>query len=141
MIKEIVIVSLATTSLLFLVAYSFMARKSSKLVKEISVLYIDNLALKKFIDNEIDNKISNQDVHNENFVKFLSDSREVAYNYIEEVQSGLNKFVSDIEPEINYFREYGDLMAMQPNYYSLKKITEAYEELKKLLPKDEEEVK
>ena len=96
---------------------------------------------KKFIDNEIDNKISNQDVHNENFVKFLSDSREVAYNYIEEVQSGLNKFVSDVEPEINYFKEYGDIIAMQPNYKSLKKITEAYEELKKLLPKDEEEVK
>jgi hypothetical protein len=32
-------------------------------------------------------------------------------------------------------------MAMQPNYYSLKKITEAYEELKNLLPKEEEEVK
>jgi hypothetical protein len=27
---------------------------------------------------------------------------------------------------------------MQPNYYSLKKITEAYEELKNLLPKEEE---
>jgi hypothetical protein len=141
MIKEILIVSLSTTSLLFLIAYSFMTKKSSKLAKEITTLYIDNLALKKFIDNEIDNKITSQDVHNENFVKFLSDSREVAYSYIEDVQSGLNKFVSDVEPEINYFKEYGDLMGMHPNYYSLKKITEAYEELKKLLPKDEEEVK
>jgi predicted PurR-regulated permease PerM len=86
------------------------------------------------------NKVDN-DVHKESFIKFLSDSRDSAFNYIEEVQSGLNKFVSDIEPEINYFREYGDLMAMQPNYYSLKKITEAYEELKNLLPKEEEEVK
>jgi hypothetical protein len=27
---------------------------------------------------------------------------------------------------------------MSPNYYSMKKIAEAYEELKTLLPKDEE---
>jgi hypothetical protein len=139
MIKEIVMVSLGTTSLLFLVAYSLMARKSSKLAKEISVLYIDNLALKKFIDSEIDNKITNQDIHNQNFVKFLSDSRELAYSYIEEVQAGLNSFVSSVEPEINYFKEHGDLISMSPNYYSLKKIVEEYDKLKKLLPEEEEQ--
>ena len=139
MIKEIVMVSLGTTSLLFLIAYSFMARKSSKLAKEISVLYIDNLALKKFIDSEIDNKITNQDIHNQNFVKFLSDSRELAYSYIEEVQAGLNSFVSSIEPEISYFKEHGDLISMSPNYYSLKKIVEEYDKLKKLLPEEEEQ--
>ena len=132
-------VSLGTTSLLFLIAYSFMARKSSKLAKEISVLYIDNLALKKFIDSEIDNKITNQDIHNQNFVKFLSDSRELAYSYIEEVQAGLNSFVSSVEPEINYFKEHGDLISMSPNYYSLKKIVEEYDKLKKLLPEEEEQ--
>jgi hypothetical protein len=139
MIKEILIVSLSTTSLLFLIAYSFMTKKSSKLAKEVTTLYIDNLALKKFIDNEIDNKITSQDVHNENFVKFLSDSREVAYGYIEEVQAGLNQFVSSIEPEINYFREYGELMSMSPNYYSLKKIVEEFDKLKELLPEEEEQ--
>jgi hypothetical protein len=139
MIKEIVMVSLGTTSLLFLIAYSFMARKSSKLAKEISVLYIDNLTLKKFIDSEIDNKITNQDIHNQNFVKFLSDSRELAYSYIEEVQAGLNSFVSSVEPEINYFKEHGDLISMSPNYYSLKKIVEEYDKLKKLLPEEEEQ--
>lgn len=137
MTKDIIIVSLATTSFLFLIAYSFMARKSSKLAKQISALYIDNLALKKFIDNEVDKKLTNQDIHNENFVKFLSDSRELAYAYIEDVQAGLNDFVSSVEPEINYFKEYGDLMSMAPNYYSMKKITEEYEKLKTLLPEEE----
>jgi hypothetical protein len=139
MIEYTLIVSLATTSLLFLIAYSVMAKKSSKLAKEISTLYIDNLALKKFIDNEVDKKLSNQDIHNENFVKFLSDSRELAYAYIEDVQSGLNDFVSSIEPEINYFKEHGDLMSMSPNYYSLKKIVEEYDKLKELLPEKEEQ--
>lgn len=139
MIREILIVSLATTSLLFLIAYSYMARKSSKLANEMSILYIDNLTLKKFIDQEADKKLTDQDIHNQNFVKFLSDSREVAYKYIEEFQSGLDSFVSSVEPEIAYFKEHGDLMSMSPNYYSLKKIVEEYDKLKKLLPEKEEQ--
>lgn len=73
---------------------------------------------------------------NEDFLKFISDSRDWAYTYIDEVQEGLNKFITDIEPEINYFKEYGDLGSMAPNYYSMKKISGAYEELKNLLPED-----
>lgn len=73
---------------------------------------------------------------NEDFLKFISDSRDWAYTYIDEVQASLNKFISDIEPEINYFKEYGDIVSMSPNYYSMKKIAGAYEELKKLLPED-----
>jgi dTDP-glucose 4,6-dehydratase len=49
----------------------------------------------------------------------------------------LIKFVDDIKPEIEYFKEYGDLVSMHPNYYSMKKITEAYDGLTKLLPKDD----
>jgi hypothetical protein len=139
MIEYIVIVSLSTTSLLFLIAYSLMAKKSSKLAKELSILYIDNISLKKFIDSEADKKLTNQDIHNENFVKFLSDSRELAYAYIEDFQAGLNDFVSSVEPEINYFKEHGDLISMSPNYYSLKKIVEEYDKLKKLLPEEEEQ--
>jgi hypothetical protein len=73
---------------------------------------------------------------NEDFLKFISDSRDWAYTYIDEVQASLNKFINDVEPEISYFKEYGDLGSMAPNYHSMKKITEAYEELKKLMPDD-----
>jgi hypothetical protein len=138
MIKEILIVSLGTTSLLFLIAYSLMAKKSSKLTKEISTLYIDNLALKKFIDKESNNKITNEDIHNENFVKFLSDSREVAYNYIEDVQAGLNDFISKVDPLISYFDEYGDTLSVErPDYAAMKQISYAYKELIRLMPNEE----
>lgn len=76
--------------------------------------------------------------NSEGFLKFISDSRDWAFQYIEEFQAGLNNFVSSIEPEINYFKEYGDIMSMSPNYYSLKKIVEEYEKLKELLPKEEQ---
>jgi hypothetical protein len=73
---------------------------------------------------------------NEDFLKFISDSRDWAYTYIENVQASLDKFITDIEPEILFFDQYGDLMSAQPNYNSMKKISVAYKELKKLLPED-----
>lgn len=81
---------------------------------------------------------SDSDVHKENFIKFLSDSRDWAYLYIEDVQKGLSKFVDDIEPEIAYFDEYGLVGEAYPHYHSMKKISQAYKELKKLLPEEEE---
>jgi hypothetical protein len=73
---------------------------------------------------------------NEDFLKFVSDSRDLAYTYIEEVQLLLNKFITDVEPEIAYFDEYGIASSAYPHYHSMKKISGAYKELKKLLPED-----
>jgi hypothetical protein len=81
---------------------------------------------------------SDNDVHKENFIKFLSDSRDWAYEYIEDVQSGLKKFINEIEPEIAYFDEYGLVGDAYPHYHSMKKISQEYKELKKLLPSEEE---
>lgn len=77
-----------------------------------------------------------QDSSSEAFLKFVSDSRDWAYQYIDDVQESLNKFISDIEPEIAYFDEYGLVGDAYPHYHSMKKISGAYKELKKLLPED-----
>jgi hypothetical protein len=83
---------------------------------------------------EIQNKQSDQS--SEAFLKFVSDSRDWAYQYIDNVQESLNKFITDIEPEIAYFDEYGEVGSAYPHYHSMKKISGAYKELKKLLPED-----
>jgi hypothetical protein len=85
-----------------------------------------------------DKKNKLEDPSSEAFLKFVSDSRDWAYQYIENVQTSLNKFITDIEPEVVYFDAYGDLMGAEPNYNSMKKISGAYKELKKLLPEDHE---
>lgn len=82
------------------------------------------------------NEKTEQEQANEDFLKFISDSRDWAYTYIDEVQASLNKFITDIEPEIEYFDEYGIVGSSYPHYYSMKKISGAYKELKKLLPED-----
>jgi hypothetical protein len=140
-INNILLISLSTLCVSFAIAYSITLKKLALLTQECAKLFIENKTLQDFISsNNVEFK-NDSDIHKENFIKFLSDSRDWAFVYIEEVQVGLSKFVTDIEPEINYFREYGDLSSMQPNYYSLKKITQAYDELVKLLPKEEKEVK
>lgn len=140
MISNVLITSLSIMSLLFAIAYFLITKKLNRMIKEYAKLSIDHIALQKFIESLNLDDITGQEVHKENFVKFLSDSRDWAFAYIEEVQAELKKFIEEIEPEINYFNEYGDIASMQPNYYSLKKISEAYYELAKLLPKEEDEV-
>jgi archaellum component FlaC len=95
-----------------------------------------DLELKKFIDNEIDNKLTSQDIQNENFVKFLSDSRDSAFEYIEDVQSTIKEFVDVVEPEMSYFDKYGIVGSAYPHYDSMKKISESYKKLKTVLPED-----
>jgi hypothetical protein len=98
------------------------------------------ISLKKVEDifNSKKEEESHSDIHKENFIKFLSDSRDWAYDYIEDVQKSLTLFISEIEPEIAYFDEYGLVGDAYPHYHSMKKISGAYKELKKMLPEDQE---
>lgn len=94
------------------------------------------------IFNSTKKEESDSDVHKENFIKFLSDSRDWAYQYIEDVQSGLNKFVDTVDADISYFDKYGDALSMErPDYPFMKNISKAYKELKTLLPVEEKEWK
>jgi len=128
-IELIFICILSSLTLLFLSLY-IIQKKANKVIiqKTLEAMLIQQLSSNT---NKTD-----KDQSNEDFLKFVSDSRDWAYQYIEEVQEGLNNFITDIEPEIEYFKEYGDLGSMAPNYHSMKKIVGAYEELKKLLPED-----
>ena len=138
MTYSIVFIVLSTLSVCFIVAYSILLKKFINVKNMMAKLVFDNFTLEQLIElqNEKDMQ-ANQSVHKENFLKFISESRDWAFNYIEEVQKGISQFVNEVEPEINYFKEYGDIGAMSPNYYSMKKFVEEYEKLKMLLPTEE----
>ena len=97
----------------------------------------ENVALKLVMIEQFHNKNTISDGEDkENFLKFVSDSREWAFDYIEDVQEKITIFINDVEPEIAYFDEYGVVGDAYPHYHSMKKISQAYKELKKLLPED-----
>jgi hypothetical protein len=95
-----------------------------------------------FIDNnEIAEKIEakhlDKDIEQtEGFVRFLSESRDWAFEYIETVQNGLNKFVEDAGPRLEYFDKYGRVVS-SPHYAILEDILVAYRELQQLLPEQD----
>jgi len=108
--------------------------KLSSTTVELLKAHIDKTIIsEKLLEIKNNKKI---DPSSEAFLKFVSDSRDWAYQYIDEVQEGLNKFIVDVEPEIAYFEEYGIVGSAYPHYYSMKKISSAYKELKGLLPED-----
>ena len=110
--------------------------KLSLLSKEVIKLNIDNFILSEELSKIANTPLQETDSTSEAFLKFISDSRDWAYQYIDDVQESLDKFITDIEPEIAYFDEYGVAGSAYPHYHSMKKISGAYKELKKLLPED-----
>ena len=110
--------------------------KLSEIRLELIKAHLDKTIISEKFIEVVDKKNKLEDPSSEAFLKFVSDSRDWAYQYIDEVQEGLNKFITDIEPEIVYFDEYGIVGSAYPHYYSMKKISEAYKELKSLLPAD-----
>lgn len=140
MIQNIIIVFLLTISFSSFVAYLYASNKLKNVAKDLAKTYIDNAVMKEYIDIiKSKDAVSDEMVDKENFIKFLSDSRNWAYGYIEEVQLGLTNFVNQIEPEIAYFDEYGVVGDAYPHYHSMKKISEEYKKLKELLPVEDKE--
>ena len=129
MIELIFICILLSLTLLFLSLYVLQKKANKTLIAKT----LETLLLQQLSRNT--NK-TDKDQSNEDFLKFVSDSRDWAYQYIEEVQDVLNKFITDIEPEIDYFDEYGVASSAYPHYHSMKKISGAYKELKSLLPEE-----
>ena len=75
----------------------------------------------------------------EGFLRFISESRDWAFQYIESVQEAIKQFSNEIEPSINYFDEYGDVISNQrPDYQAMQKISKAYKELIKMLPEEKQ---
>lgn len=77
---------------------------------------------------------------NESYTKFIRDSRDWAYEYIEEVQDKLRQFASRVEPQIEYYITYGQVVP-GPHLILVKEISDAYEDLKTIMPQENEENK
>lgn len=125
---EIAITIMSVLTMSFCVAY-YRAQKQISVIKQ---------ALGSLILNSPKPDPKDLDTDRENFIKFLSDSREWAFGYIEEVQSGLKKFIDEVQPQIDYYNKYGIVVEgmIPPHDFALKKISKEIEELKKLLPEE-----
>jgi hypothetical protein len=135
---RIAVIVLSLFSVSFAMAYFSALKRLDVLTKAFAQLVVLNATIQEAFEEGLQSPVSkeDQDIHKENFIKFLSDSRDWAFEYIEDVQKELETFIRDIEPEIMYFDEYGIVGDAYPHYHSMKKISAAYKDLKKLLPEE-----
>lgn len=128
---EIALIITSILSMSFAVAY-YVSQKQLSMIKQ--------AAMKLVLEAE---SVSAKDIDldRENFIKFLSDSREWAFEYIEEVQEGLKKFIDEVEPQIEYYNQYGTVVEgmIPPHDFALKKISKELESLKKLIPENKDD--
>lgn len=118
------------------VSSSYYWLQNKKLKIEIAQTKVDLEIASDFFLEEFNQQEDNEHQAKEDFIQFLSESRKWSYEYIENAQKTIDKFIKDIEPEIQYFDEYGIVGSSYPHYYSMKKISSAYKELKTLIPED-----
>jgi hypothetical protein len=105
----------------------------------LSTILMTSLIIAKKKNKELEKRLANrEEIANESYVKFLNDSRDWAYEYIEDVQEKLAEFSNKVEPQLNYFNTYGTVV-QGPHIILVKEISEAYEELKAVLPEDNKE--
>ena len=117
MIELILILSLSLSVLLFLFLY-LKEKKNGK------AIIANTLRLLLHQEEQFQLKKTDKEKANEDFLKFVSDSRDLAYEYIESVQAGLQKFIDEVEPQIEYYDKYGVAVEgmIAPHDFALKKI-------------------
>jgi hypothetical protein len=132
-----VVVGVLVTIIIYLV-YRFF--KTRTLFKVLSDLYMQELADRMLLQKKVEELY--QDIENakleqtDGFLKFVSESRDWAFQYIEEVQAALSEFDKDVAPELQWANTFGQVLGESAHTNALKKISEAYDKLKEVLPKE-----
>ena len=140
---EFIVFSLSIFSLVMVFAYYRMAKRLRLVSSGFAQLYKDYISIQELmsVENTSNALLTDDDMHRENFIKFLSESRDWAFGYIEDVQSGLKKFIQEVEPQLEYYNKYGIVVdgMIPPHDFALKKISKEFDDLKKLLPEDSDD--
>ncbi len=72
----------------------------------------------------------------DDFVKFLSDSRDMAFTYIEDVQEKISEFDKQIQEIAEWNRTYGSVVGDTPHSSKIEEINLAYDKIRSLLPEN-----
>ena len=137
LVNNIILIVAFTLAGSFALAYLFALIKINKINKSFTKLLISHKSLQHFVDNNNIEFKNEDDIHKENFIKFLSDSRDWSFSYIEEVQTKINKMIVELKPDVEYFEKFESLYDGHPSYEILTNFVKSYKELQDLLPKEE----
>jgi hypothetical protein len=113
--------------------------KNRKLAASLMQATLDQNILLTKLAEELKKKEEVSVEKTEGFLKFISESRDLAFTYIEAMQEALVKFRDKVGPEIEYMLTYGTVTGDSLQSKSFLKIEKAYKELiKETLPTEEQ---
>lgn len=137
MILDIVALVTMSATVVFLLVLLIIQRKSRL---EILEKYVRSEIEKSVVLEKLEEVVKENELKSiessDGFLKFVSDSREWAFKYIEDVQDAFKKFDGQISPDLDYADTYGILSMDMPSKDALARISKAYKELKQILPQD-----
>lgn len=129
----------SVASVIILITIIALLRKFYRMRSLMIKAHVENFILKDKIDELLTEQNARDLEKTDGFLKFVSDSREWAFNYIEDVQDKLVKFNNDFDSILDYYSVYGpDIAGLHIDL--AKDISKAYAELKATLPKEDDKV-
>lgn len=137
MIVELIAFSIFIVLFFILLFHNYMLkRKREKLLSIIVQLEIDKRILsQKLVEALLQVQSQASAERAEGFLRFVSESRDWAFKYIEDVQLAIGQFSSRINPELDYLKTQ-EFLVGPSHASSFNKISEAYAELLKVMPTD-----
>ena len=137
---DILTIVLGIFTLSFAIAYTTSIIRIKKMTEAFANVLISQAQLEAAYENyaKVKSIVEDTDAHTQSFIKFLSDSRDWAFQYIEDVQGGIKKFMDEVQPQIDYYNQYGVVIEgmVPPHDFALKKISKEIDELRKFLPEE-----
>jgi hypothetical protein len=128
---EIFLTALLVSAILFLYFKNMRLKfRNNDLLNNIQAMQVEKLILKTTLEQSLQDPQEDK----EGFLKFISDSRDSAYGYIEQIQTNVEKFVNFVDKNIDFLKNN------DPKDIKYKMIIRDLErhsnELKNLLPKE-----
>jgi hypothetical protein len=122
------------TAFTYLTINSFKLRiKNLSLTHEILQAYIDKNIISEQLRLSLENKVDEESKSRDDFLVFISQSRDWAFDYIETTQAQINSFINNVGPTIDYLEQYAPPILLEEQRLS---IIEGYKTIKSILPED-----
>jgi hypothetical protein len=129
MIDFIIFLSLIFVVVTLVLSVVRLRIKNRKLAAELLQLTLDQNILFTKLAEELKKKEEVSVEKTDGFLRFISESRDLAFDYIEAMQGALVKFKDKVGPEIEYMLTYGTATGDNLQSKSFLKIEKAYKEL------------
>ncbi len=124
-------------SISLLVISNFRLRlRNKKLVIQNVQEVLDKNIIAQRLKEELEKKNNVEIEKTDGFLKFISESRDWAFKYIEDVHADFLKFKDKVEPKFEYSNKYLRFSTESAATKILDEIYEAYEEFKRIMPED-----